>query len=395
MADRRTVSGMAIAPLVWFAATLLVLGFVPAVAWKLGHREECPRPAAVRVAMAPDVSADDIWRTVIAAYRGAEVQVTEVSEVADLMTAELRADGASRCPGYDVYALDVAATAEFAAAGLLDPYPGKLTGLVGDLAEGGSWDRIQYGVPFAADVGLLYRRPDLPEPRSWAELWATGETLAAQLADYEGGTVNLLELAGDLAAARTADDNEQFGGSWSWREGESLAAFAQGRTGYLRHWPYAYHRLRAQGVPFEVSALPGTPALGGTNLAVAAGSGKAQEARAFIEYLLSPEVQRRLFACGGYPPVVAAAYTDVRPCDLPRPADAADPPDRERLSAFAELVKGQLERAERPKLEHYPEYGEAYRRCLTLAVREKEPEGMADVLAGARAGRMTGGEACG
>ncbi|WP_084965044.1 extracellular solute-binding protein [Thermoactinospora rubra] len=413
----------------------LVVGAVAmaAVADAAGpHRvRHCPQTGKLRVAMAPDVSASGVWRRIIARYPD-PVEVVEVSPVADLQDAETRAAAqAVTCPEFDVYALDVVSVAEYAAAGLLRELPPR-PGLVERAAATGRWRGRQYALPFTTDVGLLYRRAELPEPRTWVELWAaaravrtTGRAgLAAQLADYEGGTVNLLEMirtrvvdrdgdvvldegdnAADAARALSqlaeAGRNGDLGASWSAKEADSLADFAAGKAGYLRHWPYAYHRLVTDGrVDFEVSPLPGTPALGGTNLAVDARSGRHEQALEFVEFLLRPDNQRDLFACGGYAPVVEAAYRDVQPCSIAGSADSRPTPSVRQLTAFAKVLQEALARADRPSLAHYARFSQVFRQCVTHAVQEENTSeqrvrDMADALRHAVDGRLTGDDLCG
>ncbi|NRQ39179.1 extracellular solute-binding protein, partial [Nonomuraea sp. NN258] len=359
----------------------------------------CPEHERIQVAAGRDVSVGGYRRALFERWNAEndpgqkDVDVVELSPTADEATSEmLAALQGDQCPRYDVVVLDVAVTPEFAAAGLLEDLgevgPGRF---VPAALATGEWEGTQYALPFATDVGLLFRRPGAARPAGWAELWqrAAPRSLVAQTADYEGGTVHLLEAAAagggrlvrdgepaidraarqSLAAWWQASQSDRYT-EGQLKEQESLSAFVAGEGTYLRHWPYARFKLAAAGVDVEVSALPGA-ALGGSNLAIAARSGLKAESRAFIERMTEVTAQQELFSCGGYAPVVEAAYSAVKPCALPVDEEEAGPAiGPAELKAYLEVIRAALRGAERPKLAHYGQFSKTLRACVR-DVREK------------------------
>lgn len=373
--------------------------------------ETCAQDDVIRVATGDDVSAGGARRELIKAWSADQshprVELVEVSRVADLKRGEMQAAAqATSCAAYDVLILDAAWTAEFAAAGLLRKIDSVPEGLVDKALETGIWRGSHYALPFAVDVGLLYRRREMPEPKAWGDLWDQARSawtkeragLITQLDDYEGGTVALQEMFGSAGAEvidaegavvldrplnreRAATALERMRRAWNdtlldrslaAKEAEALADFAAGKAAYLRHWPYAFLRLAIDDrVDFEVSALPWPAALGGSNLAISAKSAKHEKAMEFIHYMIEENNQRALFACGGYAPVVKAAYSGVTPCATPRSRDDGPRPSTERLQKVADVIDQALETASRPKTEHYTRFSEVFRDCVLRAVHDE------------------------
>jgi multiple sugar transport system substrate-binding protein len=85
------------------------------------------------------------------------------------------------------------------------------------------------------------------------------------------------------------------------REAESLSAFAEGRTTFLRHWPYVYPTLHETfGENLGVTRLPGKAVLGGQNLAVTSSTSEQRAAKAaeLIAFLTDPASERCLLRAG-------------------------------------------------------------------------------------------------
>lgn len=295
---------------------------------------------------------------------GARAELHELSGVADLQHAQLAATAQDGGCGVDVYILDGPWVAEFAEAGHLEPFgedEEALGGLLaGGLRESGYHDDELWAVPFSADAPLLYYRRDLLEkagldpPGSWDEVWEHAEALlaepssglragyAAQLARYEGFTINALELMWTHDSSELLDDGEveinsialqrirkKLGDprliareSFTWHEDEATRAFVKGETLFLRNWPTAYRRLaedpsvgNAEQLTekYGVTVLPGHGVLGGQSLAVAANSPYKEEARRLIRSLTGYGAQNRLFWCGGFAPVHAEVYRRKSP----------------------------------------------------------------------------------
>jgi multiple sugar transport system substrate-binding protein len=257
---------------------------------------------------------------------------------------------------YDVMALDVIWTAEFARWGYIVPLDEKaidrgafLGRPIGSARYGGKL----WGVPLRTDVGLLYYRKDvldaegLAPPRTWEELRRQARTVApehrlqgfiTQLDRYEGFTVNTLESVWDTGGTVIGADGEVrarpevigkgFGRllqgvqeGWiprdtlGFNEEGARSAFQDGRALFMRNWTYAHELLNAGDSPVAgkvgVARLPTPSALGGWNLALSQCSERRATALRFMRYLSSEASERRLFAGAGFAPARTALYEDA------------------------------------------------------------------------------------
>jgi multiple sugar transport system substrate-binding protein len=294
------------------------------------------------------------------------VTIIPLPNPSDDQHAQLVANLQTRSSVYDVMALDVIWTDEFAANDWIVPLSRRQFPLKGVLppavATGMYADRL-FAVPFISNAGLLYYRSDIlraahdSPPTTWAQLAKLASTLApkyhiagyaGQLADYEGLTVNFAEAvqsAGGsilsrngtkVALGRPATAGLQFllnglTAGWipkaalNWEEAQSADAFGWGKLLFLRNWPYVYGAVAAPGKidgktnevygKFGVTALPGLngpgrSVLGGYNLAISAYSKYQKTARAFIKFLTGWQSQRDVLVYGSQPPVLTRLYTN-------------------------------------------------------------------------------------
>ncbi|MFV0134748.1 extracellular solute-binding protein [Streptomyces sp. HMX87] len=318
---------------------------------------------------------------------GYRARLVELPGNADEQRSQLLGALQSGSSAYDVVNLDVTWVPEFAAAGLIRPLPKSLVDkdVIRPVARTARWAGEVYAAPFNSDVGLLYyrrdhlrragvQRPDLdgggldwqglrtlintvdehlPRPPGHEKGWTT------QLAAYEGRTVNAVEAfastAEDFALTDedgryTADAEELARGIAELRrrtevsytlqdavhsdEAASLGDFADGRTTFLRHWPYVYGTLHQSFTTGQlgVTALPGRAVLGGQNLAVTASSPRSAKAVDLIRYLTGRESERCLLDAG-FAATRTSAYTDdgLR-CRVtgatPSPSPTGERPDR-------------------------------------------------------------------
>ncbi|GLW24716.1 ABC transporter substrate-binding protein [Microbispora triticiradicis] len=287
------------------------------------------------------------------------VTLLELPEASDEQRAQMVANLQARNDVYDVLALDVMWTAEFADAGWIVPldrslFPlDKLLGGVADTAI--HRDRL-WAAPYTSNAGLLYYRSDilkkehLKPPRTWAELRDQARRLGAkyhiggyagQFLPYEGLTVNFAEAvqsAGgsilspdartvtmDLGSARAALGFLVGGVKEGWiprealtyKEEESRLAFQEGRLLFARNWPHAYGPATHSPLAgkFAVTRLPGlngpgSSSLGGYNLAVSAFSKRQKSALDFIRYFTGRDNERLVLTEGSFPPVWADLYDD-------------------------------------------------------------------------------------
>jgi multiple sugar transport system substrate-binding protein len=344
--------------------------------------------------------------------RHGPIKILEVSATATAARSQMVAHAQSgAAPEVDVYSLDVTWTAEFASAGLLRPLDESRLDLDGFLPGPlgtGRYDGKQYALPLNTDAGLLFYRKDLisSPPTTLAEMVAQIDDyfrrpdedeaieagFAGQLGDYEGFTVNALELIWAAGGEVVDADGEVApiaamapGVRWlseGWKgprpdrppvilpecleydEDRSRQAFEQGRVLFMRNWPVAY-RLLTEPAPGEdgpapmdpaqvgVARLPWPSVLGGQNLAVAASTDQPRAAQALIEFLTSERSQQKLFE-GGFAPTREVVYYD---------GDRQTNPE-----LMAALLAAVHEARPRPSTRHYEQFSDAFRSLVRTAV---------------------------
>ncbi|WP_344586341.1 ABC transporter substrate-binding protein [Actinomadura vinacea] len=282
-----------------------------------------------------------------------------VTSAQDAATAA-RGGGAGSRPGfdpgcYDVVALDVIWTAEFARWNYIVPLDEKAVGhrafMRGPIESARYRGRL-WGVPLRTDVGLLYYRKDvldaegLAPPRTWAELRHQARTVAprhnlqgfvTQLGRYEGFTVNTLESIWDTGGTVVTSGGEiqarpqviekgfarlVQGVQEGWIPRDALgfneegarSAFEDGRALFMRNWTYAHGLLNAGDSPVAgkvgVARLPTPSALGGWNLALSTCSERRRTALRFMRFMSSEASERVIFDAAGFAPARKALYDD-------------------------------------------------------------------------------------
>ncbi|MEV4441200.1 extracellular solute-binding protein [Streptomyces sp. NPDC049577] len=311
---------------------------------------------------------------------------------ADRQRSQLLAALQSGSAGYDVVNLDVTWVAEFAAAGLVRELPKDYADdgdVLAEVAATARWKGKVYAAPFNSDVGLLYYRRDylvggagIDEKKlgtltsghtTWNDVaplmdavdaWARADksdrskdyrsAWTSQLSPYEGLTVNgteafasagvrLTDEDGDYSATRKelekgvaefrrrTESAHTLEGAFGSDEAGSLKDFAEGRTAFLRHWPYAYRTLHAAlgGDRLGVAPLPGAAVLGGQNLAVSSNPAmpteRVRKAQELVRFLTDRTSERCLLDAG-FAATRKSAYTDPGlSCDERRAAPGAAP----------------------------------------------------------------------
>lgn len=299
---------------------------------------------------------------------GWSARLVELPGSADEQRSQLLGALQSGSARYDVVNLDVTWVPEFAEAGLIRPLGPEAVADPGDVipavAATADWRGERYSVPFNSDVGLLYyrrdylaragvRQTDLSRGVGWDELHELIDQVDAdpppgyeagwttQLAGYEGRTVNAVEA---FASARPAspltdeDGHYRAGQDDLWAgltelwgrtvsddildhaftsdEAATLSDFADGRTAFLRHWPYAYRTLHQtfSEAQLGVTTLPGAAVLGGQNLAVTSSSPRARKAAELIRFLTDADSERCLLDAGFAATRLSAYRDDRRRC---------------------------------------------------------------------------------
>lgn len=351
-------------------------------------------------------------------------RIIELSSLADQQRNEMVKHAQSGKSTIDIYNLDVTWTAEFAKAGYikkLDEAALDVSGFLEKPLETCRYQGELYALPFNTDAGLLYYRTDLIPlpPDSWDALKSESQRVlsephdpalvagyAAQLDNYEGLTVNVLEairsaggeaenddgeLVIDLSDPRTTQEGVDrlrastrdpqiiLSASLEHNETDSTRAFRDGQVLFMRNWPVAYRRLDqpiggdsgAGPPPFAVTQLPGGSVLGGQNLAISSSSTEPTAAQELIQFLTDGRSQQLLFERGGFAATREAVYRD--------------PAVRGRYEYAPELLKALNGAIPRPSSACYERFSEVFRNAVTEALRTGDPlpVGFSDQLASA------------
>ena len=315
------------------------------------------------------VGSDDasIFKSLIALWNKAnpDQQVTLVllPEAENGQLAQLTANLQAGSSTYDVIAMDVIWTAEFASAGWILPLESSvfpLSHFLRPAVDTAMYNGHLWAVPYYSNAEVLYYRKDIlakagkKPPVTWAQLAADAKTIAprygmqgyaGQLSPYEGLTVNFadaLQSAGGSILSPggtmvTVDSPQALQGlnflvdglhqgwiassSLTYEEESSAADFESGKLLFLNNWPFVYSQASVPGPGNQVAGkigvapLPGlngtgSSSLGGANLAVSAFSKHQATAIAFIKYLTSLPEERQLLKDSGFPPVWTSLYAD-------------------------------------------------------------------------------------
>ena len=316
----------------------------------------------------------DWWNTYEEPRTRIRVQLDTIDGGATLEHSEMLAAALAGDARYDIYNLDNEWVSEFTAGGYIRSLQGTLPegGFIRQpLASGGDASGRLYAAPFTTDIGLLYYRSDLvPHADALKSFWqvlrmaqqvqrshpAMTVGYAGQFAEYEGLTVNLLEIINKespdaigpngaiqnpaaVAAVLQQLVDDINGGTGpipssevsSYTEPQSYQEFAGGHAVFMRNWPIYYNLLSAQQTEsspaarnFGVVPLPFPSVLGGQDLAISTSSGHPAEALQVVEFLTSPQAERCLFAVGGFPATRSSAYAPNT--QLPTGYQAAEQP---------------------------------------------------------------------
>ena len=329
----------------------------------------------------------------------------------------------------DIYNLDLTWIAEFTDNEYIRPMAEAgmdTSGFLDKPLETCRYAGRLWALPFNSDAGLLYYRNDLvPQtPGTWpliedaidqafrqpdrSSALMAGYT--GQLANYEGLTVNALEAIWD-AGGQVVDQNgdvviDEFSDEvrigldrllpslrnppvvlaefLEHHESESREAFQKGKVLFMRNWPVAYRNLEQaaeeEGSPgpvpeFAVTQLPGPSALGGQNLAIAAGTTKPKAAQALIEFLTDPRSQQVLFERGGFAATRKVVYEDAV--------------IKERYPYAQDLLEATRSARLRPVTPYYSRFSEVFREEVHKALESRRPlsEDFAERLSEALKGR--------
>ncbi|TSD99307.1 ABC transporter substrate-binding protein [Skermania sp. ID1734] len=279
-------------------------------------------------------------------------QSNDASQAHDDLVQHLQAKESD----YDVMALDVVWTAEFAAKGWLQPLKGNFSldtsKLLAPTVDSATYKGTLYAAPKNTNGGLLFYRKDLlpSPPATWADMLkdcaiAKEHNIgcyAGQFAPYEGLTVNVSEVINAFGGSfvgrdgttptvnsaqskqglQTLVDAYKNGDipkqAITYKEPESQQAFQSGQLLFLRNWPYVYGTAGQAGSAvqgkYAVAPLPGkdgigTSTLGGYNVGINVYSKHKATAMDFLRFITGEQAQR-IIADGALPPTMGSLYDD-------------------------------------------------------------------------------------
>ncbi|MDR7328401.1 ABC transporter substrate-binding protein [Corynebacterium guangdongense] len=284
-----------------------------------------------------------------------EVTLHELPQEADAQRETLIQSLQAGSGDYDVMALDVVWTGDFAANQYLEPLTGDYeidtSGLLESTVESATYNDTLYALPQNTNGQLLFRNTEVmpEEPGNFQELadscvaaeQANIDCLTTQLKQYEGLTVNTVGFMEGWGGSVLDEDGNVTVDSPESKEGlqalvdaysdgiisqastgateeETNNAFTAGETAYAINWPYMYATSLDDASQvadnFEVSPLVGkdgvgVSTLGGYNNGINVNSEFKATARDFIEFIISEENQKS-FAEESFPPVLASIYDD-------------------------------------------------------------------------------------
>lgn len=282
-----------------------------------------------------------------------EVTLSELAGEADAQRETLVQSLQAGNSDYDVMALDVIWTADFAANQWLAPLEGNLevdtSNLLEATVESATYNDTLYALPQNTNGQLLFRNTELApdEVSTFDELASACEALeegtaclTTQLKQYEGLTVNtvgfmegwggkVLDEEGNVtvdsaeskeglqALVDAYEDGTISQASTAATEEETNLTFTEGDSAFAINWPYMYTNAQdSEATAGKVEVQPlvakdgvGVSTLGGYNNGININSENKATARDFIEFIINEENQTS-FAEASFPPVLASIYDD-------------------------------------------------------------------------------------
>lgn len=338
-----------------------------------------------------------------------KVTLKQQSDSADQQHDDLVQHFKAKDSGYDVVAVDVIWTSEFAAQGWLQPLTGKFaldtSPLFKAAVDAASYRGSLYAAPWVTDGGMLYYRKDLvpAPPKSWADLQKDCAVAkqnnmgcyAGQFAKYEGLTVNASEAinaaGGEIVGSdgKTPNVNTPAAAKGlsfladmykngdipqqaiTFQEEQGRQAFESGQLLFLRNWPYVYSLASTDPTSvvkdkFGVAPLPGpdgtgASTLGGHNLGMSTYSKNKQTALDFMKFMESETIQREYLTKASNAPTLQSLYQD--------PQLLADP----KLGFLKTLGESLATAKPRPVTPFYPAVSKAIEENAYAAIKGDTP----------------------
>jgi len=383
----------------------------------------------------------DFWRELIAEFEkqtAIKIDLLRQPTDTDLRKQGLVTSLQSAKTDPDVFLMDVAWLAQFAASDWLEPLdsyaktnqldPEVFFKKVLNLVD--KYRGQLVALPVYVDGGILYYRKDLLErygiekpPQTWQQLVEQAKKVQKEArktnpnfygfvwqgAQYEGLVCTWLEFAGSNGGGIVLDGKgikistrENINATWFMRdlihgykisppntftemkEEEVRIFFQQGNALFERNWPYAWalHQGEDSSVKGKlgVTALPhfagseSVSTLGGWHIGMSKHSDAKQKSFEFIKFVLSYDTQKKLALKLGWNPARRDVYTD---------ADVI-----EKLPHFAYLRDVFENLSPRPNLPYYTMISEVIQRHVNSALSDKLTAGQALSAAEKEAGKI-------
>lgn len=266
---------------------------------------------------------------------------------------------------YDIINMDIVWVPKFAAAGwvrdLTDRIPPeKLSKFIPGNVEGGRYRGKLYRIPHASDAGMLYYRKDILEqagiaaPKTFEDMVKISQNLQKQGKatwgylwqgkQYEGVSAMFVEVLSGFGGFWANPQTFEVGldkpeaikaveflkntiasgisppGVTTYGEEETRLLFQNGKSLFLRNWPYVWKLANAEGskVRGKIAIEPmlssigktGGSCLGGWGWGIAKTSKHPEQAWKAIQYLTSEETQRKFILETGLIPSYKSLFTN-------------------------------------------------------------------------------------
>lgn len=261
-----------------------------------------------------------------------------------------------------------------------------------------------YCLPIFPDAGILYYRKDIlakeniAPPQTWNDLVQASQTVAQnnpgmtgiayQGESYEGLVCNYLEYVwgnnsdiisnGKVTVNTPANvESLQFmtdlvskhkiapANVSTFKEEESRTFFMEGKSVFLRNWPYVWGKLKGTELEGKVGIIPmvhntggqSAATLGGANVMVNKASTNPDASVKLAKFLSSKEAQKLLAVEDGVAPTISSLYSDP---DVLQPNPY-----------FGDLYQVLIHAKPRPIVKNYGELSAIMQKHLHLAVTNK------------------------
>ncbi len=308
---------------------------------------------------------------------------------------------------YDLVFMDIVWTPKFAAAGWLKDLSGYLSEaeldqfLPGDV-QGGMYQGKLYRIPFRSDAGMLYYRHDLlnqvgySPPETFTELITISQDLQQkglsewgyvwQGKQYEGLSAMFVEILQGSGAFWVDPETLEVGldrpeaiaavqflrdtlttkisppGVTTYAEEETRLLFQNGKTVFLRNWPYVYRLANDSPIAGKYSIKPmvhrenqaSGACQGGWGLGISATTKHPESAWQVIEFFSSKESQKKYTLANGYVPSLKSLFND---------SDIVA-----KYPHYPNLLKVLEKAALRPPIPQYAQASDILQRYLSAAI---------------------------